>query len=88
MKSLDPKEIGEKAEGLVESAKGAVKNVQAEVQGRIEAAKDAISEFREKDMSEILDGAREVVKNNPVPTILAALFIGYGIGRLFGRRSS
>ena len=87
---IDPHKAGETAENIIESAKdtvqGVVKNVTAQVQGRYEAAKDMIEEYREKDFSEILDDAGGFVKNHPIPTILGALFIGYGLGRLFTRK--
>ncbi len=89
--NIDPKQLGAKAEGLIENAKGTVqdvvKNVTAEVSGRYEAAKDMIDEYREKDFSEILDDAGGFAKSHPIPMILGALFIGYGIGRLFGSKS-
>ena len=91
MKSVDPKLTQEKGEDLIEGAKStvqdAVKNVKAEVQGRYEAAKDMIEDLREKDMNEILDNVTSFVKNRPGIAILGALFLGYGIGRLFGRKS-
>ncbi len=88
---IDPKQVTEKAEGLIENAKGTVqdvvKNVTAEVSGRYEAAKDMIAEYREKDFSEILDDAGGFVKSHPIPVILWALFLGYGLGRLFTSKS-
>jgi len=87
---IDPKEAGEKAQGMIEDAKGkvqdVVKNVTAEVQGRYEAARDTIEEFRDKEWTEILDDATEFVTRHPLPMILGALFLGYGLGRLFGSR--
>lgn len=89
---MDPKKMGEKAEGLIDSAKGTVKdvvkNVTSEVQERFEAAQDVLNEYREKDFDEILGDAKGFVSNYPIPTILGALFIGYGLGRLFGGRSN
>ena len=89
--NIDPKAMTQKAEGLIQNAKGTVqdvvKNVTAEVSGRYEAAKDMIEEYREKDFSEILDDAGGFVKQHPVPAIIGALFLGYGLGRLFGRKS-
>ena len=88
---IDPQQVGEKAEGILEDAKGTVqnvvKNVTAEVQGRYEAAKDMIEEYRAKDFSEILDDAGGFVREHPVPMILGALFLGYGLGRLFTSKS-
>ena len=89
--NIDPKQAKEKAEGLIEDAKGTVqnvvKNVTAEGQGRYEAAKDMIEEYREKDFSEILDDATGFVKSHPIPMLVGALFIGYGLGRLFTSKS-
>jgi hypothetical protein len=88
---IDPKQAQEKAEGLIENAKGTVqdvvKNVTAEVSGRYEAAKDMIDEYREKDFSEILDEAGGFVQQHPIPMIVGALFLGYGLGRLFTSKS-
>jgi ElaB/YqjD/DUF883 family membrane-anchored ribosome-binding protein len=88
--SLDPK-VGEKAQGIAENVqstvKDAIKNVSAEVQGRVEAARETIKELREKDVSEILDEARNFVGEHPLATMGACLFLGYSMGKLFGRRS-
>lgn len=88
---IDPKQVTEKAEGIIENAKGTVtdvvKNVKAEVSGRFEAAKDMIEEYREKDFSEILDEAGGFAKSHPIPVLLGALILGYGLGRLFTRKS-
>lgn len=89
--NIDPKQVSEKTGNIIENAKGTVqdvvKNVTAEVQGRYEAARDMIDEYREKDFSEVLDDASTFVQQHPIPMILGALFLGYGIGRLFTSKS-
>ena len=88
---IDPQQAQEKAQGLIENAKGTVqdvvKNVTAEVQGRYEAAKDMIDEYREKELTEILDDASGFVQKHPIPMIFGALFLGYGLGRLFSSKT-
>jgi hypothetical protein len=88
---MDPKQATESAEGLIEGAKStvkdAVKNVTAEVQGRYEKARDTIQEYREKDFSEIMEDASGFAKDHPIPMLLGALFLGYGLGRWFGKRT-
>jgi hypothetical protein len=89
--NIDPKQASEKTGNLIENAKGSVqdvvKNVTAEVSGRYEAARDMIDEYREKDFSEILDDASGFVRSHPIPMIVGALFLGYGLGRLFTSKS-
>lgn len=92
MERLKPQESLEKAnegiEGAKSTIKDAMKGVRSEVEGRLEAAKDMFEELREQDMSEILENVQGFVRSYPIPTILGAMFIGYGIGRFLGGRSS
>ena len=81
----------EKAQGIAENVqekvKDVVKNVQAEVGGRFEAAKDYMEELRGKDATEILDEVGGFVKGHPIATIASCLFLGYWAGRLLGGKS-
>ncbi len=77
-------EKGGVMEGAQEKVRDLAKNVSAEVQGRVEAARDALSELREKDWSEIADDASNLIRQYPVPAIVGALFVGYTIGKFFG----
>jgi len=87
----DPKEMLEQGQGIAENVqkqvKDTIKNVSAEVQGRVEAAKDYVNELREKDASEIYDELGTFVKDHPIATIASCLFLGYWTGRLLGGRS-
>ena len=73
-------------EGAQEKVRETMKNVSAEVQGRVEAAKEAFEELREKDWSEIFEDAQDVVRRHPVISIAGALFVGYSVGRLIAGR--
>ncbi len=84
---IDPQELKEKAEQAKGAVQETIKNVSSEVQGRYEALKDRISEYREKDFSEILDDMKGFAKEHPIPMIFGALFVGYGIGRIFTRKN-
>jgi hypothetical protein len=84
---MNPEELKEKAEQAKGVVQDTIKNVSAQVQGRYEALKDTISEYREKDFSEIFDDVKGFTKEHPVPMILGALFLGYGIGRIFTRKN-
>lgn len=86
-----PGEMGEKVQGIAENVqskvKDVIKNVQAEVGGRVEAAKDYVEELRGKDASEIIDDVGGFVKDHPIATIASCLFLGYWAGRLLGGKS-
>jgi hypothetical protein len=77
-------EKGGMMEGAQDKVRDLAKNVSAEVSGRVEAARDAISELGEKDWNEIVDDASNLIRRYPVPAIVGALFVGYSIGKLFG----
>jgi hypothetical protein len=87
----DPREMAEKAKGMAENVqekvKDTIKNVSAEVQGRVEAAKDYVEELRDKEPGEILDEFGTIVRDHPIATIASCLFLGYWAGRFFGSKS-
>jgi hypothetical protein len=77
---MSPQEVEEKA-------KSAIKDTIEDVKGRYEAFKETIQEYRGKDLSEIMDDVRGFARKHPVPMILGALFIGYGLGRRFTQKN-
>jgi hypothetical protein len=77
---MSPQEIEEKA-------KNAVKETIENVKDRYDSLKDTIQEYRSKDFSEVMDNIKGFAREHPVPMILGALFLGFGIGRRLTRKN-
>ncbi len=74
---------GEAHDGPLVGAARTVESTARRVKERVVAAKDRIAE---KPLGELVEDGREIVRENPVKTVLIAAGIGALIGYAIGRR--